>query len=173
MSHTYIVRTGDGEPFDVKVTEHDHAYEIEMNGETVWVDSRGGPDSPTRSLLIDGFSFETATLRMKNGWMARVSGDEFLVSVTDELWARAEAAAADTGGAEDVVSPMPGSVVKVLVEEGQVVEPGDAVVVVEAMKMQNELAAVRGGRVASVRVAAGDVVEQDAVLVSLEPVEES
>lgn len=67
-----------------------------------------------------------------------------------------------------ISAPMPGRVVKVLVKPGDVVEARQGVVIVEAMKMENELRAPRGGRVAEVRVAEGMSVDAHAVVVVLE-----
>ena len=74
------------------------------------------------------------------------------------------------GGAAEgtVLSPMPGRVLKVLVAEGDVVEPGAALVVVEAMKMENELVSQRAGTVRKVHVAPGQNVESGARLVEVE-----
>jgi len=103
-----------------------------------------------------------------------VSGDVFRVRVTDELWARAEAAAHGAGtGHERVASPMPGAVVRIPVEKGQIVAPGETVAIVEAMKMQNDIACVRGGRVEEIRSQPGEVVDQGAILVVLGPAEEN
>lgn len=163
----YIVHSGGTERI-VEVAESGGVYEVTLEGTVYRVDSRGGGSSPTRSLLIDGASYEAATFPGRDGLDVFVSGDAFHVKVTDELWARAEAEAHGASSGETILSPMPGSVVKVLVRRGEIVTPGRSVVVVEAMKMQNELAALRGGRVAEIKVAPGDVVEQDAVLVVLE-----
>jgi biotin carboxyl carrier protein len=167
MSKRYIVHTGDRD-LEATVVEHEDGYELQIDGKTLRVDSRGGGASATRSLIIDGRAYEASTLPGRDGMNVYVSGDAFLVRVTDELWARAEAEAGTRGGGdENVVSPMPGSVVKILVAEGQTVAPGETVAVVEAMKMQNEITAVRGGTVNAVKVGPGDVVEQDTVLVVL------
>jgi len=83
-----------------------------------------------------------------------------------------EAVVSSTGGGADgahlVEAPIPGKVVAVHVAEGDLVEVGQPVVVLEAMKMENELVAERSGRVASVCVEAGDVVANGAALVYLE-----
>jgi biotin carboxyl carrier protein len=71
------------------------------------------------------------------------------------------------GSAGLVTSPMPGKVVKVLVKEGEAVEPGRPLVVVEAMKMENELVAEAAGTVQKVYVSPGDAVEGGARLVSI------
>jgi len=77
------------------------------------------------------------------------------------------ASGAATGGAAtgDVVAPMQGTIVKVLVEVGQEVNAGDAVVVLEAMKMENQLQADKAGTVSAVKVKAGDKVGSGDVLV--------
>ena len=74
------------------------------------------------------------------------------------------------GGAENIVSTsMPGKVVALLVSEGDAVEEGQGVIVVEAMKMENELRAAVSGTVASIVVAAGDTVEGGSPLIIIEP----
>jgi len=102
-----------------------------------------------------------------------VAGERVQTEVVDER-ARAirvmGAAAGVAGATANIRAPMPGMVVKVEVEEGQVVTQGQGVVIVEAMKMENELTAETDSRVAGVRVAAGDTVEKGQVLVELEPV---
>jgi acetyl/propionyl-CoA carboxylase alpha subunit len=75
---------------------------------------------------------------------------------------------AGTDGPRPVKSPMPGRVVRVLVEAGQEVEVGQAVVVIEAMKMQNELKSPKAGRVARVAVGVGDAVGSGDVMVVIE-----
>ena len=71
-------------------------------------------------------------------------------------------------GVAEIVAPMPGKVVRVHVEPGASVEKGDGVVVVEAMKMQNEMKAPRAGTVVSVNVQPGDTVNAGDVLAVLE-----
>jgi pyruvate carboxylase subunit B len=80
-------------------------------------------------------------------------------------------AAVAAHGPRPIVAPMPGMVVKVEVAEGDVVREGQGVVIVEAMKMENELRAAGAGRVRRVHVSRGQAVEKDQVLVELEPVE--
>lgn len=65
-------------------------------------------------------------------------------------------------------APMPGRVVKIFVTEGETVAPGQAVAIVEAMKMENEVRSLKGGVVAKVHSAAGATVEANAILVSFE-----
>ncbi|HLM55323.1 MAG TPA: biotin/lipoyl-containing protein [Pyrinomonadaceae bacterium] len=98
-----------------------------------------------------------------------VGGRDYAVGVTDPKHLRggAAAAGADSGRAQ-VTAPMPGKVVRVLVEQGQQVEAGQGLVVVEAMKMQNELKSPKAGAVAELRAAAGSTVNAGDVLVVVE-----
>ncbi|HEY3498540.1 MAG TPA: acetyl-CoA carboxylase biotin carboxyl carrier protein subunit [Polyangiaceae bacterium] len=82
---------------------------------------------------------------------------------------RREAGAASTGSSAGALrAPMPGRIVRVLVNEGDSVAAGAAIVVIEAMKMENELLAQRAGVVRRVSVKSGDTVDRDALLVELE-----
>ena len=170
MSTHFVVQVPGQEPQEAFIEDHENGYVITLGDTRYVVDVRGGPASPTRSLIVDGQAFEAATFRDKDDfWDVFVLGDVFRVQVKDALWAMAEAEAAGEGAGETIVSPMPGGVVKILVKEGDVVEPGASVIVVEAMKMQNELSTVSGGVVKRIAVSEGDTVEEDAVLVELEP----
>jgi biotin carboxyl carrier protein len=81
---------------------------------------------------------------------------------------RGDGGGAASGGPQQVTAPMPGKVVRVLVSPGETVEPRQGLVVIEAMKMENELRASRAGRVSAVRVAQGQSVEAGALLVIVE-----
>jgi len=114
-----------------------------------------------------------------------VGGRRLEVKVYGELAMVAAAGAAPGGGArrtraggetkarataasEDLVAPMQGTVVKYAVAEGDTVKAGDLVVVLEAMKMENNINAHRDGTVTSINHAAGDVVESGAILAHIE-----
>ena len=104
-------------------------------------------------------------------WKVSLHGRSHDVEVVDErTMAIRELAGsgASAAGPTPVVAPMPGLVVKVEVEEGDLVRAGQGIVIVEAMKMENELRASGPGRVSRVRVAKGDAVAKDQVLVELE-----
>lgn len=93
----------------------------------------------------------------------------FAVRIESERQRAARARQAPAGGAGVVKAPMPGRIVKLLVEVGDPVQQGTALLVMEAMKMQNELFASGAGKVASVRVQAGDAVERGAILMDIAP----
>ncbi len=73
------------------------------------------------------------------------------------------------GGSGEVRSPMPGLIVSVAVQPGEQITPGQTVVILESMKMQNELKATIAGVVASVHISAGQTVDKDALLVTVTP----
>ncbi len=81
--------------------------------------------------------------------------------------AQARGIGVDDSAATAVKAPMPGLVVKVLVEEGDVIEQGQHVIILESMKMENELKSPRSGVVTAVKVSTGDSVEKDQILISL------
>ena len=102
-------------------------------------------------------------------WEVRVGGRTYGVSLADPKRLRgAQGAVGHDGGRAEISSPMPGKVVRVLVEEGQVVEAGEGVVIVEAMKMQNELKSPKSGTVVELRASAGSTVNAGDVLAVVE-----
>jgi pyruvate carboxylase subunit B len=103
------------------------------------------------TLWIDGYRFETEAL------------DERTRSIRD-----LSAARAGPTGPAPILAPMPGLIVRVSVQVGDRVEAGQGLVVMEAMKMENELRATSAGVVKSVEVAAGTAVEKGTLLVALE-----
>ncbi len=122
-------------------------------------------------LRIGDRGFSLFARRVKDGWRIQLGGREFHLEVEDE---RARAIRELTGGAgarassPELRAPMPGLVVKVLVEPGQRVEPGTGLVVVEAMKMENELRSEGAGVVAVIEVGPGETVNRDDILIRFE-----
>ena len=99
-------------------------------------------------------------------WVVGIGGRQVRARVSDGR-PRRRAAASQAGGDHAVAAPMPGRLVRVLVEPGDRVAAGQGLAVVEAMKMENEVAAPADGVVSEVRAAPGDSVEAGAVLVTL------
>jgi len=109
----------------------------------------------TTTVEVNGKRFEV------RAWVPESGG----VAASGRRAPRASAAASNAIATGDVVAPMQGTIVKVLVEVGQEVKPGDAVVVLEAMKMENQLQADKAGTVKAINVQAGDKVGAGDVLV--------
>jgi len=113
------------------------------------------------SVLLDGRVYDARVDRAGQGLVVVAAGDRFEVEVRDpRSWSRRSAL--ESQGLATLAAPMPGKVVRVLVAEGDTVEAGQGLLVVEAMKMQNEIKAPRSGRVVALAaregttVAAGD-----------------
>ena len=100
--------------------------------------------------------------------VVHVDGTPVEVELARPTWARRGEAAHDQSGPQRVAAPMPGKIVKVLVKAGDRVEPRQGLVVVEAMKMENELRSRAAGTVTEVRAIEGSSVEAGAILIVVE-----
>ncbi len=101
----------------------------------------------------------------------KVNGNKYSVTVKnemDELLHRLGMDATDQRRASDVKAPMPGLVLDVKVTIGQKISKGDAILVLEAMKMENVLKAFKAGTVKKINVSKGDKVEKDQVMMIIE-----
>jgi biotin carboxyl carrier protein len=160
------------------VTLSGRTYAVDVEGAAVTIDgekleahSAGVPATPLIHLLLSGASWTVAWQRLdRDRWALGAVGERFEVLVQDERTKQIEAL---TGSGSKpahsgvIRAPMPGLVVRVDVIVGQGVEAGTAMVVVEAMKMENELRAPRAGVVEQIHVTAGQRVEKGAPLVTL------
>ena len=130
------------------------------------------PGTQTRHLLVDGRSYALAAQAgdRRGRWSLALGPERFTADAVDERTRaiREMTGAGDDPGEKTIFAPMPGLVLRVEVEPGQTVRAGQGVVVVEAMKMENELKAPADGVVASVAVKAGQTVERGATLIVLE-----
>ncbi len=162
-----------------EVTVGENKYNIEVNqegavmldGQEVQVDfSEIG--TGLCLLIVNNESFEGLVEQKEDGWGVLFRGDLYDVQVADErtqlMRARSGMAVPDSGELP-IKAPMPGLVVRVLVQPGQGVEPGQGLIVLEAMKMENELKARAAARIRAIRVAPGQAVEKGQLLVEFEP----
>lgn len=153
--------------------------EVEVDGDRVTVDGRTHsatlgaiPGTPLRQLLLDGRPLTLSIEAIGRGrWALTPKGERWELEVLDERTRhiRSLAGSGDQRRAPGVLkAPMPGLVVRVPVRAGDRVAAGDPLVVLEAMKMENELKAGSPATVKSVRVTPGEVVEKAQVLVEFE-----
>ena len=146
----------------------DGKFRVVLDGVERLVDAR--PIRPgTWSLLIDGRSFVVDLDRRRTGIAASVGASEVTLQVEDALRKKLAGAAGSRAAAkgETLRAPIAGKVVKVLAAVGDTIAPGQAVIVLEAMKMENELVAERGGTVSAVHKTAGQAVDTGDLLVEL------
>jgi pyruvate carboxylase subunit B len=152
------------------VIEIDQDNRIVVNGEPLEIDFQqlvpGGPVS----LLINNRSLEAIVDELDDAWEVLLDGELYTVSVQDERAYRLSQARGqlrDESEAVVIRSPMPGLILDVLVQEGDVVAEDDKVVILESMKMENELRAARDGVVTRVFVSPGTSVEKNQQLVAI------
>jgi len=132
-----------------------------------WLDEELGVarlsrDGHSRVLVVEGSGAE---------WTVTIGGRRIPVSVRtwrERVLSEAAVSSVARGGPIDITATLPGLIVAVEVTPGSVVRQGDALLSVEAMKMQNEVRAPRDGRVASIAVQAGETVVRGALLLRLE-----
>jgi biotin carboxyl carrier protein len=162
------ITTVENKEYLVDVLDDKH---ISVNGKVYEVDFESVVGQPVYSLIVDGRSHEGYVRPGDDAWQVLLRGRLFPVSVVDEREKRLRTAAgggvAETGEFH-LKAPMPGLVVAIPVEEGQVIEKGQVLLVLESMKMQNELKAPRDGVIHRIKVKAGESVEQKQSLLSVQ-----
>jgi biotin carboxyl carrier protein len=155
----------------IEATDGPTRYRICVDdGEPVVLDASavGGPDSTTtwslRDVATGVVTMAAVTLAASGDGEAVVDGHAVPVALANRR-RRARAILGSGNGAQRILAPMPGKVVKVLVAVGDSVEPRQGVVIVEAMKMENELRVTRAGTVSEVAVSEGSSVEAGRLLI--------
>jgi pyruvate carboxylase subunit B len=155
-----IVRRGEREE-RVRVRRAGAGYEVSLGGRTFVVDAAPVGEE-VYSLRWDGAQHEVSAHRLEEGrYRVGWAGGAAEVEVADPLTVLARQAHAGPGakGPRRIAAYMPGRVVAVLAHEGEAVAAGQGVVVLEAMKMENEILADRAGTVRAVFVQTGQAVE--------------
>jgi len=166
--------------YQVTIGERVVVVRLRRSGESTFAQVDDGPEVPVAleavrgvlwSLRVDEQRYELLARRDGPSVDIGLRGIGYRAEVMDEAHARLAQVAAARGGGHvrrDLKAPMPGLVVKVLVSPGQDVAAGQPLVVLQAMKMENELSLPGGGTVSRIGVAAGDTVEAGQVLATLE-----
>jgi len=171
--------------FEIEVNGKPHLVTVERTGSRFRVEADGRVDvvdvapvdGSTWSLLLDGDRACSHEVSLVDGrepgevsvyLRAGVVHTRVMGAPGQRRWNRPGSAPAGAAGPQRITAPMPGKVVKVLVAPGESVEERQGLVVVEAMKMENELRAPRAGRVREVHVQEGAPVESGRLLVVLE-----
>ena len=127
-------------------------------------------DPNTLSLLLEGQSYEVRFKQLPDGLLKiQVGEQEFAAEVADpRVWRGRQHGSLEAEGRQQVVAPMPGKVIRLLVKQGDRVEAGQGLLVVEAMKMQNEIRSPKGGFVERFQVEEGQPVNAGEVLAWVE-----
>ena len=158
----------DGQTVPVEVSGAEGRYRVVLGDEVLDVDAR--PTGGGGWSLLLGQASTTADVSEEDGcFVVHVEGETYAIRVEEETRyiIRTRGGAAGAGG-QVLKAPMPGRVVLVEVAVGQVVNPGDGLVILEAMKMENEFKAGVAGTVKEIRVEAGQAVNPGDVLLVIE-----
>jgi biotin carboxyl carrier protein len=151
--------------FRVEVVDDHH---IILDGKPYEVDFTAIGNQPVFSLLINGQSLEAHAAPLEDGWQILLHGRMFEARVEDDQAIRVRAlahAVADIPGEYPLRAPMPGLVVGIPVAAGESIAKGATLVILESMKMQNELRSPKDGVVQEIRIQPGQIVEQNQVLI--------
>jgi biotin carboxyl carrier protein len=155
--------TADGRTIRVEVRRKAKGYAVTLDGATLEVDLVE-TDEHFASLIVDGLSHEVGIEKCSDAYRVHLSDDTIAVALAEASRDGARRPRRAHGPTR-LTAPMPGRVVRVLTEEGREVDPGQGLVVIEAMKMENELKAPRKGRVHEIAVREGQTVEAGALLI--------
>ena len=162
----YTVRAGES-ALEIDI---DRNGEIRLDGKVLDADLRPTADPTLYSLILGRRSYQLRVESADGEYRVQLNGVTYDIVVEDErtrLLAGVKSSGAAAAGEVAIKSPMPGIVIDISVKEGDEVQAGQTVAVVESMKMHNEFSAPRAGRVKAVRVAPGAKVAQNAILVTL------
>lgn len=162
------ITTIEGRQFEIEIVDERH---VRIGNRLLEVNFESVSGQPVYSLILDGKSFESYVYQGDEDWQVLLRGRQFQAKVEDEREKRLKAAAGggiSEGGELHLKAPMPGLVVAIPVEEGQEIKKGQVLVILESMKMQNELKAPRDGKVDRIRIKPGESVEQKQTLLSVQ-----
>lgn len=160
------ITTVENKQFLVEIIDDKH---ISVDGKIYEVDFESVSGQPVYSLIVDGKSHESYVAREEDIWQVLLRGRLYPVTVEDERERRLRSAAGSVAETGDfhLKAPMPGLVVAIPVEEGEEIKKGQVLLILESMKMQNELKSPRDGTVHRIKVKAGESVEQKQTLLSV------
>lgn len=148
----------------VKIRSADSRMEFSLDGQGVATDVME-VERNVFSVLLGGEAFEVRVERSAQGAWVHVDGRKYAAEVDDpRQWQRGGGGAAGNEGRQNIVAPMPGKVIRVLVQAGSDVVAGQGLFVVEAMKMQNEVKSPKQGKVERVSAKEGQAVNAGEVL---------
>jgi biotin carboxyl carrier protein len=159
--------TIDGRSYRLELSRVDSRWSCRLDGREMEVDAvLARPD--VLSLRIGNLAYEIKSERVANDLHLWVGSTRFAAEVRDPRSLRGRTRAGDDQGPRKIVAPMPGKVVRLLVREGDPVEIGGGVAVVEAMKMQNEIKSPKKGLVQKILVTDGAAVNAGDVIAIVE-----
>jgi biotin carboxyl carrier protein len=166
MTYEVVVTARDGSQKTFKVESSAGAWRVD--GATVSANAENALRDAL-SLLIGERSYDVRRTVVAGETVIDIEGERFTVEVRDPRSLKGRrGSGAGTEGPKKITAPMPGKIVRIIAQAGTDVESGDGVLVIEAMKMQNELKSPKAGRVAKITVKEGDTVNPGDTLAVVE-----
>ena len=161
--------TREGRPVEVTARRVGEAFEVGVDGTTQRVELLPVHAGLSALFWPDGHCFAVASQRLgRNHWRLWLAQRQFEVRLRDPLDREVAGAGATHAGPHEVRAPIPGRVTSVAVTPGEAVKPGQPLLILEAMKMENQICAEAAGTVERVLVSPGVTVERGQVLVVVE-----
>lgn len=157
----------DGKHYRLELDQHEHGWSCRVDGREVEVDAVLARPN-VLSLRLGSKAYEVKCERVGSDLHLWVGSRRFAAEVSDPRSLRSRARTADDHGPKKLTAPMPGKVVRVLLGQGAEVQAGEGVLVVEAMKMQNEVKSPKKGTIQKILVAEGAAVNAGDVLAIVE-----
>lgn len=163
------IATIDNQQYEIEINDENR---VTIDGQPVTLDFKSMSEGqPIYSLILNGKSYEAMIELTEEGWQVMLRGQLYQIDIEDERQRRLRMASGGTStqsGELKLKAPMPGLIVDVPVEEGQEVTKGDNLIILESMKMQNEIKSPREGKILRVNVNPGDSVNQNQILLILD-----
>jgi len=150
--------------------ESEYIYLVTIDGENHRIDARFCT-SYWISLIINNQSYDISFSHEKDNFELNFRNHNYRIDILDErkLRMRGIQTSIDPSGPEILKSSMPGKVIKILAGEGNMVNAGEGIVIIEAMKMENEIECRQNGKIKKIYVKEGDTIEADTLLVEIDP----
>jgi biotin carboxyl carrier protein len=170
MVKTYHLEL-DGKSYEVGIENLNGTTAVTMNGKTRTVDLAALNCGGALSILLDGRSYDLEVKESEKGLSVFALGQHYDLLVEEAKLFRARQLSGAGGVVvheKNVRAPMPGLIVRIEVTVGLIVQPGQGLLVMEAMKMENEIKAKGVGKVKEIKITERQPVEQNQVLITFE-----
>lgn len=158
-----------GKTIPIEVSRTNSTYSLTINDKTFSVNSvRTGQQS--FSLLVEGKSYEVGLEKQEHRYSIYFYNDTVYLDLYEARKFKATALGKKSisAGPLTIVAPMPGKIMKIIAQENKAIAEGDPLLIMEAMKMQNELKAPRAGKVRQIHIQEGDAVSAQQILITME-----
>jgi len=164
----YQIRIG-GQEFKVGIKEKEGGLQVELGGKEINAHLMELKKNKFYSLLVDNIAYDLEICRKNGEFEINYGGRKYSGEILEETLVKLKSATPkEILKQKELKAPMPGLIVKVEVQEGQVIKSGEGVVIMEAMKMENEIKSPYEGKVKKILVREKQTVDKDQVLLVLE-----